>query len=126
MVDTLLDTSVVIDILRLNASANQWFAQQNIQFWVSQIVQVEVLQGASNKQDQANALKLLQRFDPIDLTSSDYDWAIQHLLRYKLSHSVGGLDCLIASTSYHLQIPLYTMNIKHFTPILGTLAQRPY
>jgi predicted nucleic acid-binding protein len=45
MVDALLDTSVVIDILRLNASANQWFAQQNIQFGVSRIVQVEVLQG---------------------------------------------------------------------------------
>jgi len=126
MVGALLDTSVLIDILRLNISANQWISQQNIQFGVSRIVQIEVLQGALNKQDQTHALKLLRRFELIELMPSDYQWAVEQLIRYKLSHNIGGMDCLIAATSHRLQIPLYTMNLKHFTPILGTLAQKPY
>ena len=126
MVGALLDTSILIDILRLNVSANQWIAQQNFQFGVSGIVQIEVLQGALNKQDQTKGLKLLQRFDRIELIPSDYHWAVEQLIRYKLSHNIGGMDCLIAATSHRLQIPIYTMNLKHFTPILGTLAQKPY
>ena len=126
MVGALLDTSILVDILRLNSNANKWFAQQNIQFGVSAIVQLEVLQGAINKQDQINGLKLLRRFELVELTPSDYHWAVEQLIRYKLSHNVGGMDCLIAATSHRLQIPLYTMNIKHFTPILNTLAQKPY
>ncbi|MEP6984578.1 MAG: PIN domain-containing protein [Chloroflexota bacterium] len=126
MVGALLDTSILIDILRLNSNANQWIAKQNIQFGVTGIVHLEVLQGAIDKQDQNNGLKLLRRFESIELTPSDYHWAIEQLIHYKLSHNVGGVDCLIAAPSHRLQIPLYTMNIKHFTPILGTLAQKPY
>jgi len=80
MVGALLDTSVLIDILRLNISANQWISQQNIQFGVSRIVQIEVLQGALNKQDQTHALKLLRRFELIELMPSDYQWAVEQLI----------------------------------------------
>jgi predicted nucleic acid-binding protein len=45
---------------------------------------------------------------------------------FTLSHGVGIMDCLIASVSYRLQVPLYTRNLKHFTPLLGALAQTPY
>jgi hypothetical protein len=36
------------------------------------------------------------------------------------------IDCLIAAPSHRLNVPLYTMNLKHFTPLLGALAVRPY
>jgi predicted nucleic acid-binding protein len=47
-------------------------------------------------------------------------------MRYELSHGVGMMDCLIASVSYRLQLPLYTHNLKHFAPLLNDLAQKPY
>lgn len=125
MVAALLDTSILIDVLRLDPNANQWMAGQNVQFGISGIVQLEVLQGALNKQDQAKGLKLLRQFETVDLIPSDYNWAIEQLMRYKLSHNIGGIDCLIAASSHRLQLPLYTMNLKHFTPILGLLAQKP-
>jgi predicted nucleic acid-binding protein len=39
---------------------------------------------------------------------------------------IGMMDCLIASVSLCLQLPLYTRNLRHFTPLLGTLAVKPY
>ena len=60
------------------------------------------------------------------LTQADLDWAMQTQMRYELSHGVGMMDCLIASVSHRLQLPLYTHNLKHFTPLLGALAQKPY
>lgn len=126
MVNALLDTSILIDILRLNAHANRWISQQNIQFGVPAVVYLEALQGSSNKQDQAKALKLLSRFEYVEVVADDYHWAIKQVIQFKLSHNVGAMDCLIAASSYRLQIPLYTMNIKHFTPLLGSLAQKPY
>lgn len=48
------------------------------------------------------------------------------MLRYTLSHNVDALDCLIASVHPRLNMPLYTRNLKHFAPILGSLARLPY
>ena len=36
------------------------------------------------------------------------------------------VDLLIAAPSQRLQLPLYTHNLKHLSPLLGTLAQKPY
>jgi predicted nucleic acid-binding protein len=69
---------------------------------------------------------MLRDFERVDLITADIDWAIQQLWLFKLSHNVGGNDCLIASVSHRLQIPLYTTNLKHFAPLLGVLAQKPY
>ena len=55
----------------------------------------------------------------------DLNWAMQQLRQYRLSHNVGILDCLIAAPAHRLQIPLYTRNLKHLEPLLGTLAQQP-
>lgn len=68
----------------------------------------------------------MKRFEMIHVTSDDLDWAMQQQMTYELSHGVGMMDCLIASVSYRLQIPLYTHNLKHFMPLVGNLAQKPY
>lgn len=126
MVTALLDTSVLVDILRLNSTAQNWLIQQQGQLGVSSMVWLEVLQGSTNRQKQKDALLLLKRFERIEVLSTDVDWAIQQLIRYNLSHNIGAVDSLIASASFRLQLPLYTMNLKHFMPLLGKLAQKPY
>jgi len=85
-----------------------------------------VLQGVQSSKAQRRALRTLREFERVDLTTSDIDWAIRQLTGFKLSHNIGGLDCLIAAVSHRLQLPLYTTNTRHFTPLLGALAQRPY
>ncbi len=125
MVTCLLDTAVVVDLIRKHPPAQVWIAAQT-QPGVCSVVWLEVLQGAQNKADQQKALRLLGRFERVELLKADFDWAIANLLKYGLSHGVGALDRLIASVNQRLQVPLYTRNLRHFAPLIGPLAQSPY
>jgi predicted nucleic acid-binding protein len=67
---------------------------------------------------------LVQGFARVEITPPDIDWAIRQLTQLGLSHGVDAMDCLIASASYRLNIPLFTHNLKHFTPVLAELHVR--
>jgi predicted nucleic acid-binding protein len=125
MVDALLDTAVVVDVLRGHPPATAWLATQS-QLGVTPMVWLEIIEGAPNQRAQRAALRLLQSFERVEVTPPDIDWAIRQLLRFHLSHGVEAMDSLIAAVSHRLQVPLYTPNLKHFTPLLGPLAQNPY
>ncbi len=133
MVSVFVDTSVVVDLLCRYPPAEQWLASQG-QLDASRAVWWEVLEGAENKRKQQHALKILRRFQPIDITPDDVIWAINRLTVLGLSHHVDAFDCLIAASSYRLQLPLFTRNMKHlftrnmkhFVPLIGALAQQPY
>lgn len=125
MVAGMLDSSVLIDVLRGYAPAESWLAAQG-QLGTTRIVWLELIEGAPNKRAQQRAITLLRRFDLVDLTPDDMHWAVVQLTRYGLSHDVDAFDCLIASVHLRLNIPLYTRNLKHFTPLIGDLAISPY
>jgi len=126
VVSALVDSSIIIDNLRSYPPAVSWFASTNMQLGITRMVRLEIIEGALNKTSLLRALTLLNDFEHIETIEADFIWASIQLIKFRLSHKIGGIDCLIAATSYRLQIPLYTMNLKHFTPILGTLAQKPY
>ena len=121
----LLDTAVLVDLLRAYPPAPDWLSRQ-APLGVSPIVWLEVIEGAEDKRAQVRAIKLLQRFERVEVLTADFDWAIQQALRFKLSHNINMMDCLIASTAHRLNLPIYTSNLKHFQPLLGDLAQKPY
>jgi len=125
MVDGLVDTSILIDCLRLRAEAQAWLRQQS-KLGVSPVVWLEILDGAANRSEQRKAIKLLRPLVRVDPTTEDFEWSIRNAIRFGLSHGVQRSDFMIAATSHRLQIPLYTLNLKHFTPLLGALAKKPY
>ncbi len=125
MVVGLLDTVIVVDLLRNYNPALVWLGQQG-QFGITRIVWLEIIEGSQSRQKQEEAIKLLRRFEPIELTASDWIWATEQLLRFRLNQNVDAFDALIASASYRLQVPLFTNNAKHFMPTLGKLVQTPY
>jgi predicted nucleic acid-binding protein len=96
------------------------------QIAVTHYVWMEVIFGAPDKVNQRRAEKLLAPFALIYPTDADLDWARRQLAAYRLSRHVGVLDCLIAAPAHRLNLPLYTTNMKHFAPLLGELAKRPY
>ncbi len=127
MATVFLDTNMLIDLLRNHPPAVAWKnAQGTVILGITPVVWMEVIQGALDGQAQLKAAKFLKQFGMVYLTQSDMDWAMQQLRAYQLSHNVGMMDCLIAAPAHRLQLPLYTRNLKHFTPLLGKLAQRPY
>jgi predicted nucleic acid-binding protein len=124
-VDGLLDTAIVVDLLRSHEPAGAWLANQS-RLGISPVVWLEIIEGAENLRAQARAVALLRRFDRIEVLSGDFDWAIRQALQFRLSHNIGMMDCLIASPAQRLGVPLFTRNLKHFQPMIGALAQKPY
>jgi predicted nucleic acid-binding protein len=87
---------------------------------------MEVMEGASNKANQAQCKAILSQFDMLYLTFADQRWAMQQLERFQFSHHIDKDDCLIASVAHRLQVPLYTHNLKDISPMIGNLAVKPY
>ena len=125
MADAFLDTSVVIDLLRGYEPAKQWFAAQN-NLALSRVVWLEVLEGAPNRAAQRAALQFLHRLPVEEVKPDDVVWATEQMILRSLSHNVDACDAIIASSCHRLQIPLFTRNFKHFEPLVGSLARRPY
>ena len=125
MIDALLDTTVVLHLFRKYPPAINWFNNPQ-RYGVTSITWLEVMEGASNKANQAQSKWLLSQFDLLYLTYTDQQWAIQQLERFQFSHHIGRDDCMIASVAYRLQLLLYTHNLKDMTPLLGSLANKPY
>lgn len=121
----LLDTSIVVDLLRQYPPADNWLQSQG-ELGVSRIVLLEVMEGAPTRQKQREAAKLLKAFTFVEVVTEDLIWATNQLIKYHPSHNVDAFDCLIAAVAHRLNLPLYTRNLKHFTPLIGSLAQRPY
>lgn len=121
----ILDSAVLVDLLRGYPPSEDWIERQGV-LALTPISWLEILAGAKSSVAQNQALRLLRSFERIDLTSADFDWAIQSALQYHLSHGIDMNDCLIAAPSQRLQIPLFTRNRKHFEPLLGALALVPY
>ncbi len=125
MVTALVDSSIIIDLLRGFEPADQWLIAQT-QLGLVRVVWIEVLQGAPNLNKQQQALKMLRRFELVELITDDLVWATEMLIKYGLSHNAKGYDCMIAAVSQRLNLPLFTHNLKHFMPLIGSLAVRPY
>jgi predicted nucleic acid-binding protein len=126
MTTAIVDTTVVVHLLRRYAPALTWYRSISQPMGVTPITWVEAMYGAGSKAKQAVCKAALSQFDLVYLTQTDQDWAMQQMEQYRLSHGVTTNDCLIASVAYRLQIPLYTHNLKDMMPMIGSLAIKPY
>ena len=125
MVACLLDTVVIVDVLRKYAPALDWLKDQP-EPGITSVVWMEIIEGAWDRAAQEEAVKVLRDFELVPIMQQDLDWAVRQMLKYQLSHQIGMADALIAAVSHRLDIPLYTPNLKHYSPMLGNLATKPY
>jgi hypothetical protein len=126
-VDGLLDTSILIDLWRGYPPAVDWAdAHRDLDFGIHVLVRMELVEGAQNSADFAQVDRILMGYQIIYLTASDCAWAAEQHQQMRLSHGIGVLDTLIASSTMRLKLPLYTMNVKHFAPLPDVQAIRPY
>ncbi len=125
MIIGLLDTTVIVHLLRRYAPALAWFdASKN--FAISSIAWMEVMIGVTSKKNMIDTRTFLSGFDLIYLTPTDQHWAQTQIERLRFSHHIDMNDCMVASVAHRLQVPLYTHNLKDMSPLLGHLAIRPY
>lgn len=92
MVTGLLDSSVLIDVLRGYEPAQTWLSQQG-RLGTTRIIWLELVEGAPNKRALYRALQLLHSFELVDITNEDMQWALDQLVHLRLSHNTGAFDC---------------------------------
>jgi predicted nucleic acid-binding protein len=98
--DLLLDTDVLIEILRGSARANTWLeGLGNLTIGISVLTRMEVLQGARDRREQEILMGQLDNYHLVLLAASDSTQALNWFEEYYLSHGVGVIDCLIAASA---------------------------
>ncbi len=123
----LLDTDIVLDILRDYRPALAWFQSLvDEEIGLAGYVVLEILDGASNKREMNRMQKAIQPFFIHWPTSDDCNRALATFAQGKLSHNLGVLDALIAETAKGLGVPLHTFNLKHYKAILDLKTIQPY
>ncbi len=125
MMNGIVDTTVLIHVFRSYKPALKWLDSQH-QYGITSITWLELMEGASSKQNQNRCKILLSQFQVLYVNTSDQQWAMSQLEIFQFSHHIGYADCLIASIANRLQLPLYTHNLKHMKPLIGNLAVQPY
>jgi len=125
--DAILDTSILIDLLRAFQPATSWFAGLGRQrLAITPVVWMETVQGATDRVKRAQAIRFLRQFRIEHPTEDDNRWAMRQLASFHLSHGIQLQDAMIASVAVHLAVPLYTANLKHFQPLPSVDAIKPY
>ena len=120
----LLDTDILIDYLREVPAAVE-FVEANIdQIFVSVISIAELYQGVRDGAEQEALTDFVSAVTDLDLNFETAKTAGLYRRQYKPSHNSGLADCLIAATAKAHQLPLTTLNTKHF-PMLDEV-EAPY
>jgi predicted nucleic acid-binding protein len=123
----LLDTDVMIDVLRGHPPAVAWLAGLGTTpVGLPGLVAMELLQGCQNLSDQQRLEKQLLQFALHWPTSADCQRAYLDFAAHRLSHNLGLLDSLIGHTAVGLNDRLATFNLKHYGVIASLQAFQPY
>jgi predicted nucleic acid-binding protein len=127
MLEALLDSDILIDILRSYPPALAWSHQYEFSvFGVTILNKMEMIRGTRGRNELREAGKFLVQFPTVDVEAVDTQSAAQLQLQHHLTSHIGVVDYQIAAVVLRLNIPFYTRNLKHFAPLLGALAVQPY
>lgn len=123
-----LDTSIIIDLMQGHPPAVAWQQTQTdlSAVYLSTIVRMEVIEGVLNRRMLERTLRFLSQFPNLETRQADLDLAADQFAKLHLSLGVDLADCIIAAPCQREQLTLYTRNLKHFRPLLNTLAVAPY
>jgi len=124
----LLDSDVMIDLLRQYPPATRWFdsLDEDEELLLPGYVVMELIQGCTDNVEQERLQRELATYGVVWPAPADCDTALHILTDYRLSHGAGLLDVLIGQTSVALNVPLYTFNQKHYRFIPGLQTVQPY
>jgi hypothetical protein len=118
--DYLIETTILVDVFRGKPEAITWVDSVPVQGrWVSVITVFELLAGCRNRREQRVVGEEMRNYHLLLLTEESSRTALSWFERFFLSHGVGFLDSLIAATAVHRDLPIATLNTKHFEPLPG-------
>ena len=120
----LLDTCIMIDVLRGKAAAFDFVSSLENAPALSAVTVTELVAGCRNAKERREIDRLLSHYAIHDINRDVASLAGDYVRRYGSSHSTDPIDALIAATAKANGLTLATLNVKHFPMFAG--LTRPY
>jgi len=123
----LVDTDVMVDIMRSYGPAVAWLASLGVEeIGIPGLVAMELLQGCRNREEQNQLERFLRPYQRHWPSQADCARAFDDFAAHHLSHDLGILDALIAETGVGLSTQLATFNTKHYSVVPNAQIVQPY
>jgi tRNA(fMet)-specific endonuclease VapC len=110
----ILDTNILIEILKSNEEILKKLKATDVAYAISSISAMELFFGALNKNELAMLKKFVKSFEILHIDGSVSSVALELVAKYAKSHGLHIADALIAATAQNYKIKLYTLNTKDF------------
>jgi len=110
----LLDTNILIEILKDNQDTLNKITSLQAPFSISSITAMELIYGAKNKNEVQKLERFIQLFNTIHINENISNQALQLVTQYAKSHTLDIPDSLIAATALKHNASLFTYNVKDF------------
>ncbi len=116
----IFDTNILIELYKGNTAIQQEIRLLNADvFYISSITFAEFIVGAKDKAEIRKLERILENYTLIPLTEPITEIFIDLFKTFTLSHRPSIPDTLIAATALYYNLPLYTLNKRHFQFIPG-------
>lgn len=122
----LLDTDILIDILRQYPPALSWFRSSPELLYAPGFAVMELVQGCRNKAELRRVQRLAALLPLVWPTDVHCRLALIEFTQFHLSHNLELLDSLVAATAVGKYATLCTFNVKHFRVVPGLTLEQPY
>jgi predicted nucleic acid-binding protein len=122
----LLDSDVVIDLVRQHPPAVEWFDTLTELPGLPGFVLMELVAGCQSVREMRVLMAQLSRLPVFWPTTSDCERALATFMRAHFSHRLGLVDAIIAECAVGLSATLCTFNVRHFGAVPGLVTEQPY
>ena len=123
----LIDTDVMVDILRDHDPELQWLDSISEESIVLPgFVVMELIQGCDDHGERDLLLRETEQFQVAWPSPETSRTALRVFADIHFSHGTGLLDALIGQLAVALDTPLMTFNVAHYEPIPGLEVRQPY
>ena len=110
----LLDTTILVDLLRKNKAAQGWLSSVEPAPAMSVVSLTELYAGVRSRREEHDLLQLEATIRPLTLERDIAVRAGVFVRLYEASHNIDDPDAIIAATAEHHGLRLATLNFKHF------------
>ena len=120
----LVDTDILIDYLRGNQKAEKFIESNLEDISISSITVGELYQGVREGEERSALDSMTSALTTLPVTEDIAREGGLLCREYRKSHQIGLADCLIAATAKFHDLPLRSLNLKHY-PMLEKINS-PY
>ncbi len=114
-----LDTCVIIDVLRGKEAAIDFVTGREEAPALSVVTVTELVAGCRNTKERRAVDRLLSHYIIHDIGFDIAALAGEFIQRYGPCHGTDPIDAMIAATAIAHELPLATLNLKHFPMFAG-------